>query len=145
MTAAIAMIASTFFAFAIRCTVSGISHAPGTRMTVMLAASPPWRTIASIAPLTRWSTMKWLKRLATIAAAVARRRREDVADRRARVHAAEDRRVSCGGEIAAHERDELALIGRRFEDEGAPFRAGLVEHDVAAGDAPHEALGLEAI
>ena len=49
-----------------RRTTSGISHAPGTRTTVMFSASAPWRTSASSAPSTRRSTMKWLKRLATM-------------------------------------------------------------------------------
>ena len=30
---------------AMRCTASGISHAPGTRTIVMFASSPPWRTM----------------------------------------------------------------------------------------------------
>ena len=45
---------------------SGSSQAPGTRTTVTFWACAPWRTSASTAPSTRRSTMKWLKRLATM-------------------------------------------------------------------------------
>src|ERR1700722_1578040 len=67
MTAPKAMTASTFFDAASRRTTSGSSKAPGTRTRVTFLASAPCRTSASMAPSTRRSPTKWLKRLATTA------------------------------------------------------------------------------
>jgi len=82
-------------------------------------------------------------RLAEVAAALARRRREDVADDRARVHAAEDGVRSR--QRAERQRDELTLVAGRLVGRDRPAAARLVEHDGARLDAAHETLGLEPV
>src|SRR5690606_37402705 len=67
ITAPRVMMASTPPLSARRLAATGSSQAPGTRYTWMSLALTPWRTSASIAPSSRASTTKLLKRATTMA------------------------------------------------------------------------------
>ena len=66
ITAPKAIIASYFFVAATRCTTTGNSKAPGALTTLMSALFAPCLTKASMAPASNCSTIKLLKREATI-------------------------------------------------------------------------------